>query len=283
MVVCTNCLFLVKKNRHYYMISNFLKADFLNFLTWCEDNDMKPNIPKTKTMFISSKQGVNKIMADPPVLEVAEEQLHVSENEKLLGIHLDNTMSWASHVEAIIEKCNSLLFLLNRIKQYLSSPIRKLFYNAYILTHLDYCRTIWGNTNNELLNAVIKFQICSARSILDKPIDTPSCEMFAEQNWMTLPERVSYQKAVLMFKIMHGLTPSYLHNLFHFRSEIHNRSLRSISEDLLYIPKSKLEIYRNSLTYSGSKIWNAIPENIRNSDSLPHFKEIYLRWVAIQS
>ena len=70
---------------------SFLKADFLKFLTWCEDNDMKPNIPKTKTMFISSKQGVNKIMADPPDLEVAGEQLHVSENEKLLGIHLDNT------------------------------------------------------------------------------------------------------------------------------------------------------------------------------------------------
>ena len=234
---------------------------------------MKPNIPKTKTMFISSKQGVNKIMADPPVLEVAEEQLHVSESEKLLGIHLDNTMSWASHVEAIIKKCNSLLFLLNRIKQYLSLPIRKLFYNAYILPHLDYCCTIWGNANNELLNTVIKFQKRAARSILDKPIDTPSSEMFAELNWMTFPERVNYQKAVLMFKIMHGLTPSYLHNLFQFTSEIHNRSLRSTSEDLLYIPKPQLEIYRNTLTYSGSKIWNAIPENIRNSDSLPHFKK----------
>ena len=65
---------------------------------------MKQNIPKTKTIFISSKQGVNKIMTDPPVLEVAEERLHVSESEKLLGIHLDNTMSWASHVEAIIIK-----------------------------------------------------------------------------------------------------------------------------------------------------------------------------------
>ena len=91
-------------------------------------------------------------MADPPVPAIAEEQLHVSESEKLLGIHLDNTMSWASHVEAVIKKCKSLLFLLNRIKQYLSLPIRKLFYNAYILPHLDYCCTIWENPNNELLN-----------------------------------------------------------------------------------------------------------------------------------
>ena len=144
----------------------------------------------------------------------------------------------------LIKDCNSLLFLLNRIKQYLSLPIRKLFYNAYILPNLDYCYTIWGNANNELLNTVIKSQKRAARSILDKPIDTPSSEMFAELYWMTFPERVNYQKAVLMFKIMHGLTPSYLHNLFQFTSEIHNRSIRLTSEDLLYIPKPKLEIYR---------------------------------------
>ena len=212
-----------------------------------------------------------------------EEQLHVSESEKLLGIRLDNTMSWVSHVEAIIKKFNSLLFLFNRIKQCLLFPIRKFFCNAYVLPHLDYCCTIWGNANNELLNTVIKFQKGAARSILDTLINSPSSEMFAELNWMTFPERVNYQKAVLMFKIMHGLTPSYLHNLFQFTSEIHNRSLRSTSEDLLYIPKPKLEIYKNTLTCSGSKIWNAIPENIRNSDTLPHFKKKYLQWVAIQS
>ena len=143
----------------------------------------------------------------------------------------------------------------NRIKQNLPLPIRKLFYNAYVLLYLDYCCTIWRNANNEFLNTVIKFQKCAARSILDKPIDIPSSEMFAELNCLTYPERVNYQKAVLMFIIMHGLTPSYLHNLFQFTSEIHNRSLRSISEDLLYIPKPKLEIYRNTPTYSVSKIW----------------------------
>ena len=51
--------------------------------------------------------------------------------------------------------------------------------------------------------------------------------MFAELNWMTFPERVNYQKAILVFKIVHGLTPSYLHKLFQPTSEIHNRSLRS--------------------------------------------------------
>ena len=89
-------------------------------------------------MFIPSKQGVNKIMSDSPVLEVAGEFIQVSDSEKLLGVHIDSTLSWTSEVEAAIKKCNSLLYLLNRIKQYLSIPLRKLFCYAYMLPH-------WGD------------------------------------------------------------------------------------------------------------------------------------------
>ena len=95
--------------------------------------------------------------------------------------------------------------------------------------------------------------------ILDKPIETPSEELFVELKWMTFPERVMYQKAILMYKIMHNLTPAYLTNMFTFSKEVHDRTLRSTADNLLYIPKPNIEHYRNSLAYSGSKIWNSIP------------------------
>ena len=158
-----------------------------------------------------------------------------------------------------------------------------MFYNAYILPHLDYCCTIWGNANTELINLVVKFQKRAARSILGKPLETPSAEMFSELHWMTFPDRVDYQKAILMYKITHNLTPSYLSDLFQFTSEIHSRTLRSTSENLLYVPKPKIEVYRNTLSYSGSKIWNSIPENIKVSSSLEQVKRKYLEWSAVQT
>ena len=78
----------------------------------------------------------------------------------------------------------------------------KLFFNAYILPHIDYCCTIWGNGNSDSLNSVIKFQKRAARLILDKDFNISSDELFAELNWMTFPERVNFQKAVMMFKTM---------------------------------------------------------------------------------
>ena len=80
---------------------------------------------------------------------------------------------------------------------------------------------------------MIKLQKRAARIILDKGIDTPSADMFAELNWMKFPDRVTYQKSVLMYKIFNNLTPSYLQEFFTFTSDIHQRSLRSTSDNLL--------------------------------------------------
>ena len=243
--------------------------------------NMKKNTSKSKAIFLATKCTANKIMEEPPILTIKGDQIQVSETEKLLGVHINNSLNWSSHIESTLKKCNSLLFLLNRIKQYLNVPTRKLFYNAYILPHLDYCCTIWGNANSELMNTLIKFQKRAARSILDKPIETPSGELFTELKWMTFPKRVMYQKDVLMYKIMNNLAPPYLANIFKSK-DVHDRTLRSTSENLLYIPKPNIELYRNSLAYSGSKIWNSIPEQLRNATSLQQFRNGYLTLVASQ-
>ena len=85
----------------------------------------------------------------------------------------------------------------------------------------------------------------------------------------------------MMFKTMNNLNPPYIKNLFKFINEIHDRSLRSASDNLLYIPKPNCELYRNSLAYSGSKIWNSIPQDVKNSDSVAIFKNRYLDWIKM--
>ena len=66
---------------------------------------------------------------------------------------------------------------------------------------------------------MIQFQKRVARIILDKIIDTPSSELFAESNWLKFPDRVDYQKAVLMYKIMNNLSKRTLSIHLRYQSE----------------------------------------------------------------
>ena len=97
---------------------------------------------------------------------------------------------------------------------------------------------------------------------------------------MTFPERVTYQQAILMYKIMHNLSPPYLSSLFKFSKEVHDQTLRSTSENRLYVPKPNFKLYRNSLAFSGSKKLNSIPDRLRSATSLQHFSSGYLDLIA---
>ena len=127
----------------------------------------------------------------------------------------------------------------------------------------------------------MKFQKRAARLILDRDFDAPSAELFAQLNWVTFPERVKFQNAIMMYKSMNNLIPSYIGQLFHHTNQIDNRNLRSTSDDLLFVPKPSSKILRNSLAYSGAKIWNSVPSNIKSANSIEQFKDRYIKWIGV--
>lgn len=256
-----------------------LQTDLDNVHTWCKQNAMVLNAQKTKSMNISTKSTKSE-NTKSPTLHIQDQEIELTDTEKLLGVHVDNNLKWKTHIQSTIKKCNAQLYLLLRIKQYLDLHSRKLFFNSYILPHLDYCCTIWGNCNNELLSDIIKFQKRAARIILDKSFDTPSNELFKELNWMTFDQRIKYKKSILVYKSINEPSfPMYMKNKFQTVNHRHNLNLRSVQNADLVIPKPKIEHFRKSFSYSGSKLWNDIPTHVRNSDTLWKFQTAYVRWL----
>ena len=168
--------------------------------------------------------------------------------------------------------------MLGHIKKYLNLQSRKLFFNAYILPHLDYCSTIWGNCTKENLDRIINFLKKAVRLILDKDINAPSHELFQQLGWFHFDERVEYRKAVLVYKSLHSLAPGYLRRKFTYKQNSHNEILRSVSATTLNVPKPKLELFSKTRSYSGPKIWNSLPESVRSAPSLDTFKQRYIHW-----
>ena len=124
---------------------------------------------------------------------------------------------------------------------------------------------------------LVKLQKRAARAILDVEFTVPSETMFTQLKWMTFLERVVYHKAIQMYKTVCGDAPDYLINDFVFTSEIHSILLRSSSNFQLYTPRPNTELFRNSFIFSGTSIWNAIPEYIKTASAVKHYTSLYLR------
>jgi len=160
-----------------------------------------------------------------------------SSSERLLGVTINNDLSWNTQVENVIKNVIHVFTYYLDLKS-LSFQKRKRFYNAYILAYFDLCCVIWGNCTSIMED---KLQKRAARAILDVDVTVPSETMFTQLKWMTFPERVVYHKAIQMYQPVCGDAPDYIKNGFVFTSEIHSRLLRSSSNFQLYTPRPNTE------------------------------------------
>ena len=84
-------------------LTNCLNGDLKNFQDWCIRNNMVINGPKTKAMFVSSRNAAAKVLENCPDLKISDKILQISSNEKLIGVHIDNTLSWTVQVDSTIK------------------------------------------------------------------------------------------------------------------------------------------------------------------------------------
>lgn len=131
---------------------------------------------------------------------------------------------------------------------------------------------MWGNLNDEGIQRITKLQKRAARIILDAPFLTPTRELFENLNWLSFCDRISYNKLVLVYKILHDKTPNYLKKLCIPSSEVHTRNLRSVSSNNLAVIRPNTNIMKKSFVHSSAILWNKLPCNIKLSASLSIFK-----------
>ena len=77
----------------------------------------------------------------------------------------------------------------------------------------------------------------------------------------------------LIYKILHNLAPNYLRDSFSLVNEIHNVNTRRSNNDI-WIPKNiTSRIHRRAYTFEMAKIYNQLPEDIKNSVLVNTFKK----------
>ena len=122
-----------------------LNNDLQDISNWGDENRMVVNVEKNNIMIVTTRQKWQHLDKTDINICIKRDIFHVVENERILGLHVDNFLTWKAHIQNIHKTIAGKLALLCRIKQYLPYKARKKFYNSYILPHIDYCSTLWGN------------------------------------------------------------------------------------------------------------------------------------------
>ena len=89
--------------------------------------------------------------------------------------------------------------------------------------------------------------------------------------WMTIEERCFYFTS-LVYKCLNSNAPSYLCKKFSYINDSHKYSTQAAVNNDLLLPHPFKEIFKHSITFQGSTIWNSLPKNIRLCNNFSAFK-----------
>ena len=242
-------------------IEDNLQSALNNLHVWCRNNGMILNSSKTKVLLVTTTQKLQRLHNKNLDLKFNNESLNMISNDKILGIYVDNNLNWSDHIKHLLRKITSSIWLLSKIKKFLSQAHRVQFYKSYIQPHIDFCNIVLGSSSET--NKLKIFKV-----ILDYNVDDIH-EALKTLKIMSVYDRLYLRKAKFMFKVANNMTPTYISENFTSRNHVTNTTmlLRSSTAGCFIPPKPRTEYFKRSVRYSGCLMWNCLPQEVKNAQT----------------
>ena len=155
---------------------------------------------------------------------------------------------------------------LRKLKNILPQSQLLNVYQALVESHLRYANVVWGALSSTKLSTLQRYQ--------DRAFDLIESSKIKDdynKNILNVNQLMTFDRAVMTFKIVNQLCPESLQNKFIERSALSKYNTRNMKD--LHVQNLKLEHTKKSFLYTGPKAWNSIPQLIRDIESVVRFKK----------
>jgi hypothetical protein len=154
---------------------------------------------------------------------------------KLLGVLLDEYLSFDDHINSLCTKISKSLFCINRVKNFVNQETKKTLYFAMVHSHLSYCLNVYSSANSTSLNRLILKQKEAIRIVCNTGFREHTAPLFKQLKILPLNELIHLSKLKFMHSFYHNILPESFNRMWLSNRERYpERVLRNA--DQLYIP-----------------------------------------------
>ena len=252
-------------NKTLEILIRNLEKETGTLYNWFICNCFRPNDDKSKLLVTNES---------PVSAKVGNEVVKSSASVKLLGVTLDSKLTFKEHVTKMCKKISKKVHALGRVAKYMDSTKIKLIMKTFIENEFNYCPLIWMMHNRTLNNKINKIHERALRIALSDDISSYS-ELLVKGESFTIHERNLQKLATLMYKVKNNLSPKIVSNIFSKYPTSYNFRNAKLWET----GNTRTTLYgTETISYRGPKIWNCVPNDMKNSKTLNEFKNKIKTW-----
>ena len=229
---------------------------------------MCANPSKFQIMFLGLKRKNNLC------LNIIGQLIPSGEHVKLLGVTIDNTLKFETHVLGVCKKVNQKLHAFNRLSPYLGENKSKLLLNAVIMSNFSYCPLIWLFCSKAANNEINRTHKRALRTLY-RDYESNFEELLDRDDTKTIHTKNLQNLMVEIYKSFNQLNPEYMWEFFIKKDVPYNLRTKELCKLLLV---SSQRYGFNSLSFMGSLLWNTLNDELRLTSSLIKFKKGISSW-----
>ena len=246
-----------------------IQADLDRVYTWCNSNKLTINCKKTKFCIFGMKSSVKRSKTQDVKLSLSNQILERVCSYKYLGLTLDECLTYNKHIKEMSRLVTHKLYILSKIRRYISIKASVNIFKAMILSLIEYCDIVYAGTSQTNLNNIDKLfyrglRICMyTNNQIAKEILCKDCKIAP-----LVDRRLTH---LLLF--MHKQT----NNDSLIKQRTANTRLQTGPVFKTYKPNN--EKAKANVFYRGAVEWNALGATYRNMD-FKHFKAFQKKKLA---
>ena len=233
-----------------------LTNELLNVRNYMLRNRLSVNLDKTFGIVFSNRPFDRDQLLQ---LKLDDRMLNVFDRCKYLGLTIDNSLNFSSHINNISKKISKTVGIMFRLRSSVPDHILLNLYYTLIYPYLTYCNIIWGGASEVHLRNLKLLQKKAVRLITNSNYLAHTNPLYVKTNILKINDIHTYLLAVQGFKSRH------IYNNTPHEYDTRNR-------DNLIPEFQRLSSSQNSISYTVPTVWNNLPTYVKQCQSLPLFK-----------
>mgnify|MGYP001179234605 FL=1 len=285
---------------HPEQLVDKLQKEVNNTVSWLKDNRLCVAGDKSKLLIVAHQELRKARLTDKLAIQVDGQRVEETSSEKLLGLVINNKLTWKEHLygdednPGLISQLKQRLGTLKRLSKHMSRDRLKMMVSGIFYSKLMYCLPVFGNVHGLDIyrdtrgrSSGMTITDCNKLQVLQNSVNrlitgarqgTATADLLENTKSLSVQQMIAFYTLIMVHKITMTGKPDYLAKRLSLRQE-NLRELRGWGGRTVETPDYSLETSRAGFVYRGGRLYNSLSRNLREEMAISKFKVGVKEWV----
>ena len=252
-----------------------LQEDLNNVISWSKDNNMQLHEKKFEVLnySLNSSLLLRNLPHTAECMQYSTSDGYIIDPTSVvrdLGVHLSDDCTWTAHINVTVQEARKKASWVLSVFRDRSQLLMTTLFKTLVRSKLEYCCPVWDPAKVGEIQAIESVQRSFTRKITACR-DLDYWERLKKLRLLSLQRRRERYTIIHTWKMLHEHAPNDIDMKFYTNNRMGTKATVPVFKNKAQ--RSVSTLYDNSFSVKAARLWNILPKDVNQQETLDGFKE----------